>query len=256
MTRPVGRNIAISPFRRLVIDLMHFSQKVPSVTIERRLKLAKLVDARQACMTRPTWYSLFTKAYAIVAARTPELRRSYLRYPWPHIYEHPRNLATLNLERKLGDEKIVIYAMIRGPENRSIEELDGIIRWHKNEPLENIGSFQRAMRLARLPFPIRRFVWWGSLNFFGRLRCHNYGTFGITSTASIGAGVQHIIPILTSSLHYSLFDDAGTLEMRLSFDHRVLDGATAAQALVDLESVLLHEILDEVRGLPAARLAA
>src|SRR5262245_10680019 len=123
MTRPVGRNIAISPFRRLVIDLMHFSQKVPSVTVERRMKLARLVDARQACMTRPTWYTLFTKAYAIVAARTPELRRSYLRYPWPHIYEHPRNLATLNLERMFGDEKIVIYALIRGPENRSLEEL-------------------------------------------------------------------------------------------------------------------------------------
>ena len=256
MTRPVGRNIAISPFRRLVIDLMHFSQKVPSVTVERRMDLAELVAARQACLTRPTWYALFTKAFAIVAARTPELRRSYLRYPWPHLYEHPRNLATLNLERKFGDEKIVIYALIRGPENRTLEELDAIIRWHKNEPLENIGSFQRAIRLGRLPFPIRRLVWWVSLNFFGRLRCHNYGTFGVTSTGGIGAGIQRIIPILTSTIHYGMFDAAGSLDMRLSFDHRVLDGATAAQALVDLESVLKREILDEVRSLPAARLAA
>jgi hypothetical protein len=255
MTRPVGRNIAISPFRRLVIDLMHFSQKVPSVTVDRRMKLAKLVAARQACMTRPTWYTLLTKAYAIVAARTPELRRCYLRYPWPHLYEHPRNLATLNLERMYGEERIVIYALIRGPENRSLEELDALVRWHKNEPLENIGSFRRAIRLGRLPFPIRRLVWWVSLNFFGRLRCHNYGTFGVTSTSGIGAGIQHIIPILTSTIHYGMFDEAGCLDMRLSFDHRVLDGATAAQALVDLEAVLLREILDEVRGL-RLRLAA
>jgi pyruvate/2-oxoglutarate dehydrogenase complex dihydrolipoamide acyltransferase (E2) component len=98
-------------------------------------------------------------------------------------------------------------------------------------------------------------VWWVSLNFFGRLRSHNYGTFGVTSTSGIGAGVQRIIPILTSSIHYGMFDEAGCLDMRLSFDHRVLDGATAAQALVDLEAVLLHEILDEVRGL-RLRLAA
>ena len=249
MARPPGRNIAISPFRRLVIDLMHFSQKVPSVTVDRRLKLGKLAAARDACLNRPTWYTLFTKAFAIVSARTPELRRSYLRYPWPHIYEHPRNIATLNMERMHGDEKVVIYALIRGPENRSLEELDALVRFHKNEPLENIGSFRRASRLGRLPFPIRRLVWWVSLNFFGRIRCHNYGTFGVTSTAGIGAGIQRIIPILTSTLHYGMFDDAGSLEMRLSFDHRVLDGATAAQALVDLESVLMNEILDEVRGM-------
>jgi hypothetical protein len=224
--------------------------------VDRRMKLGKLVAARQACLTRPTWYSLFTKAYAIVAARTPELRRSYLRYPWPHIYEHPRNVATLNLERTFGDEKIVIYALIRGPENRSLKELDALVRWHKDEPLENIGSFQNALRLGKLPFPIRRLVWWVSLNFFGRLRCHNYGTFGITSTSGIGAGIVKIIPVLTSTIHYGMFDDAGALDMRLSFDHRVLDGATAAQALVDLESVLLHEILEEVRGLSTLRAAA
>src|SRR5260370_22772093 len=255
MPRPAGRNIAISPFRRLVIDLMHFSQKVPSVTVDRRMNLTRLVAARQACLTRPTWYTLFTKAYAIVAARTPELRRSYLRYSWPHLYEHPRNIATLNLERTHGDEKVVIYALIRGPENRSLQELDALVRWHKEEPLPNIGSFRRALRLGRLPFPIRRFVWWMSLNFFGRIRCHNYGTFGVTTTAGIGAGILHILPILTSTIHYGMFDHSGSPEVRLSFDHRVLDGASAAQALVDLESVLLHEILDEVRGL-RLRLAA
>ena len=33
--------------------------------------------------------------------------------------------------------------------------------------------------------------------------------------------------------------------MRLTFDHRVLDGATAAQALADLEDILLDEIVRE-----------
>ena len=51
------------------------SQEVGSPNLDpadRRMNLAKLV-----------WYSLFTKAYAIVSARTPELRRCYLRYTWP-----------------------------------------------------------------------------------------------------------------------------------------------------------------------------
>jgi hypothetical protein len=42
-----------------------------------------------------------------------------------------------------------------------------------------------------------------------------------------------------------MIDAAGRLEMRLSFDHRVLDGSSAAAALADLEGVLLGEILQE-----------
>jgi hypothetical protein len=39
------------------------------------------------------------------------------------------------------------------------------------------------------------------------------------------------------------------LDVRLAFDHRVLDGALAAEALLQLETVLLGQILDEVRAL-------
>jgi hypothetical protein len=254
--KAAGRNLRLTPFRRLVTDLMHFSAKVPSVTIDRRMDLGRLVLARQACLPRPSWCAVFTKAYALVAQRTPELRRSYLTLPWPHIYEHPRNIVTLNVDRQHGDERVVIYVHVRNPENRSLAELDALVRRHKEEPLENIASFTRAMRLARLPFPIRRLVFWLGLNLFGRRRSHNFGTFGLTSTGAYGTGILKLTPLLTSTIHYGLFDSRGSIDMRLSFDHRVLDGAAAAQALVDLEGVLLNEILDELRSMNPGRLAA
>jgi len=43
----------------------------------------------------------------------------------------------------------------------------------------------------------------------------------------------------------------GRLDVRLAFDHRVLDGADAADALAALEKTLNTEILAEVRGLEA-----
>jgi hypothetical protein len=66
MSQATGQIHLCSYFRRLVTDLMHFSAKVPSVTIERRMDLAPLVAARQACMPPPTWSAIFTKAYALV----------------------------------------------------------------------------------------------------------------------------------------------------------------------------------------------
>jgi hypothetical protein len=254
--KTAGRSFRISPFRRLVTDLMHFSAKVPRVTVDRRMDLGRLLLARQACTPRPSWSAIFTKAFAMVAKESPELRQSYMSLPWPRIYEHPRNMATLNVDRKFGNERIVIYVHVRSPENRSLTELDGLVRYHKEEPLENISSFARSMKLARLPFPLRRLVWWLGLNLFGRRRCHNFGTFGLTSTAAYGAGILTLVPLLTSTVHYGLFDAHGSLDMRLSFDHRVLDGATAAQALADMENVLLNEILDEIRTLSVIRQAA
>ena len=56
---------------------------------------------------------------------------------------------------------------------------------------------------------------------------------------------------MTCTLHYGLFDTDGGLDVRLTFDHRVLDGAPAARALADLEGVLLNEVLAEVRGMRA-----
>ena len=53
------------------------------------------------------------------------------------------------------------------------------------------------------------------------------------------------MPLLTSTIHYDMFDPNGSIAMRLSFDHRVLDAAAAAGALEDLESVLLSDILRE-----------
>lgn len=248
MSRRSGVHYPVSYFRRLVIDLMHFSAKVPSVTIERPMKLAPLIAARSASFPKPTWSALFIKAFALVAKQIPELRTSYLKFPWPHFYQHPSSIATMNIDRTVGVERLVLYTHIRGPENRTLDEIDAIINHHKEQPVENLKSYRRAVNMSKVPWPFRQLAWWVGLNVFGRRRSHNFGTFGITTVAGMGAGIVRIIPLLTATLHYGLFDAAGNLDMRLSFDHRVLDGAIACRALAELEKVLLGEILDEVRS--------
>jgi hypothetical protein len=256
MAKAKGRYYPISPFRRMVTDLMHFSKQVPSVAADRRMDLRPLIAARQASSPRPGWCVLFTKAYAMLARDYPELRRSYMKCPWPRLYEHPHNIATLNIDRQYQGENVVLYCLIRSPENRSLAEMDAIVRQHKDEPVENLRSFQRSVGVSRIPWPLRQFFWWGSLNVFGRRRCHNFGTFGISSIASLGAGLFHLIPLLTSTLHYGLFDEQGRLEVRVSWDHRVMDGALMARVLTDLESVLNHDMVRELTGVrPASRAA-
>jgi hypothetical protein len=246
MQKAVGRTFPVSPFRRLVTDLMHFGRKVPAVTVERCMDLGSLIAARAAAPSPPSWTALFAKAYSIVGRDYPQLRQSYLSFPWPRIYEHPHNIVALNVERRLPGEDVILFCLIRSPENRSLAQLDAIVRHHKEAPVEELRSYQRSLALGRVPSPLRRWCWWTTLNVCGRRRCHNFGTFGVSSVASSGAGLLHVIPVLTSSLHYGLFDKEGRLDMRITFDHRVMDGATAARILADLETVLTGQIVREL----------
>jgi hypothetical protein len=256
MSRQTGRNLALSPFRKLVIELSYHCQKVPGGTVERPMDLSALVAARQACLPKPTWTAIFLKAMGIVAAEQPALRCAYMPFPWMHLYEHPINIANFTIERQFQGQDVVFFVQVRSPERRALSDLDKIIRTCQEEPVESVKFFKRAIRMSKVPWMFRRLTWWVSLNLFGKLRCHNFGTFSLTSVAAAGGGVLNMPPLLTSTLHYGLFDDRGHLPMRITFDHRAVDGSCIARALVRLEEVLQNEILQELRAGRSLRLAA
>lgn len=246
MSKPRGRTVAISPYRQLVCDLMHFSEQVPAVCAERRMNLADLVQARSKAEVRPSYTTIFAKAYGILSRDYPELRRSYLKLPWPRFYEHPHSIVALNVERRLPEEDVVLFCLVRAPENRSFEEIESIVRHHRDAPIAELRSHQRAVGVSRIPWPIRPLFWFLSLNLFGRRRCHNFGTFSLSSIGSQGAGLLSIKPILTSAIHYGMLEKDHSLAVRLTWDHRVFDGATAARALTDLERILTVEMVREI----------
>jgi hypothetical protein len=228
---------------------MHFAQMVPTVPVQRRMKLATVVAARQAAPLRPSWCAVFLKAYAQVAAERPELRRAYLSFPWPHLYEHPLTVASVAIERQFDDEPAVFSALLRSPEKRPLALLDAALRHFKEQPIETIGAFRRALLVSRLPFPLRRLAWWIALNAWGRKRAQYMGTFGVSVYAGLGAASLHPLSPLTTTLNYGVLEADGTLDVRLTYDHRVLDGATVARALKHLESVLNSEIVTELIAL-------
>jgi hypothetical protein len=237
--------------RRFIGDLMHFARQVPTVPVERRMHLGAVAAGRRQAVPRPSWCSLFAKAYGIVCAANPELRRSYLPFPWPHLYEHPITVASIAIERRVGEEYAVLPAHLRCPEQRSLQELDARLRAFKQGPIERIGSFRRALKVSSLPLPLRRLVWWGGLNLSGRERARTFGTFGVSVYGSLGATSLHPLSPLTTLLNTGVLAEDGSLDVRLVYDHRTLDGATLARALADLEQVLHGDILNELHSMRA-----
>jgi hypothetical protein len=252
MSQPAGFRIPLSLPRRLICDYVHYARQIPTIPVQRRMRLADVVAARAAASARPSWAALFIKAFAFVTDAWPQLRRAYMRFPWPHLYQHPINMTSVAVERRFGEEEAVLFIHLRQPERLSLLEIDARLQHAKEAPLETIGSFRRVLFISRLPRPLRRLIWWIGLNVSGRKRAHFMGTSGVSTYAGLGAASLHPLSLLTSILNYSVIEADGSVDVRITYDHRVLDGGVVARALTDLERVLTHEILAELRYLPAA----
>lgn len=247
--------VPLSPYRRNVIELMRLSRKVPLVTADRRMRLAPLVEARQTCAPRPSWSALFAKAFAVVSARRPELRRTYMSYPWPHLHQASRTIAAIVVERNVDGEDVPMFFHIRKPEEASLLELDARLRLAGTMPIEEFPKFRRMRSIGRAPGLIRSALWRIAYHLSGKTRVRYFGTFGLSSPAASGAGLTTIISPLTCTLHYGLLDESGRIEMRLTFDHRAIDGAPVARALADMEQTLLAEIASEIREIGGSKRA-
>lgn len=256
MSKATRRRIKVSGFRKNILEVMRLARGVPLVVADRCMHLAPLVEARRASTLRPSWTVIFSRAFALVAARHPELRTAYMSFPYPHLYEHPCSSAMVIIEREYRGEWVPLNVRLRKPELLSLQQLHETVEAHRTGPLERNGTFQFLRLLGWLPFPVRRLVWSLAHHWSGSKRARYFGTFGLSTPAASGAGLVTIQSPLTCTLHYGLFDEESRLDMRISFDHRAIDGAPVARALAEMEQVLLTEIIDEIRQLPRIRLAA
>jgi hypothetical protein len=250
-----GRLIPLSLARRMIGDFLALSQPIPLAHGERRIDIRPLKKAVAAARPRPSWLPIFFKAYAIVAARRPVLRRLFVKYPWPHLYENPDNVGSVVISRQLQGDEALFYLPISHPQSRSLQEIDTLLKEARLKPLEEIPAFRRQLRFARMPWTIRKTLYHLMMGWLPQQRVRFLGTFGMSVLASMGIGNLSTWVPWTTMIHYTPFDDHDSMFLRIALDHRVLDGLEIAYALREMEEALNGALLDEVRRMPTSKAA-
>jgi hypothetical protein len=255
MAGPGSRRRPLSLGRRFVADYLYFSAGGHTAAAERLMRVADIEAERRRAVPRPSWGAIMTKAFARAAGRHPEILRAYLSFPWAHLGECDRHVAAIIVNRRLGDEDAIFLATLTNPAGKSLTDLDRLLRRCMAAPLADITPFRRALQIGRLPGLLRRLLWWLGLNLSPRHRARYFGTFGVTSMSPFGAKTLQTPTLWTALLHYGALNDAGEMPVGIAFDHRAVDGAAVGYMLMEIEQVLQHEIVAELRSMGHAQAA-
>jgi hypothetical protein len=237
----------ISMPRRLVVDLMRASIRVPFVSLQRTFNVRQLTEARALAAQPPGWAAIFVKAFCLVAKDQPVLRTLYAKWPWPHLYELPRSVGMVAIARVEDGEDCVLPQKVGTADEMTLTEVDALIRHAKDAPVERVPAFRKILRTTRLPLPLRRLFWVVGLN-FGRQRANYFGSFGVTSVAAYGGGELHALSPGPFILSYGALKPDQTIDVVIRWDHRITDAALIAKAMTRLEQVLNTEISAELRS--------
>jgi hypothetical protein len=238
-----GVSKPVSLARKIVIDFLHVA--TPLVVVKCTMKLERLTSVRARVDERPGWLTMIAKAYCIVARDEPWLRTYYLEWPWPHFYEVPKSIAMAGMIRDEFDREAPIVLKVGPADEMPLAELEKIIQRGKSAPLDEVPALRRMLRLARLPRPLRRLLLRLALN-IGRQRPNYFGTFLITSVASLGVETVVLRTPGPAAMTYGMVRPDHTMELLFHWDHRVYDGIVAARAMRKLEAVLNGAIADEL----------
>jgi hypothetical protein len=211
------------------------------------MNLANLSATRDACPVRVSWPAIFMKSYAIVAQEIPELRQTWYRWPWAHLYQHPFSVSTLTVQRQFNDEPWLFWGQIAAPESRTLEELQRLVDRFRDGEVHEV--FRKQLQLAQLPTLFRRLIWWCNLNVATASRAKRLGTFFLSTLASRGAEIQLPPSIHTGCLTFGPLDEHGISRITLAYDHRIMDGALVAEILLRLEKVMNGVMIGELRAI-------
>lgn len=234
--------------RALPSDILVFSRTIPLVPAEMKINLASLIATRKVLQSRISWAAIFLKAYGLVSDRCPWLRTSYMRWPFPHIYQHQRSVGSVAVQRQIDDEPRLCWGQIIEPGQQSLEQIEGRLTCFKNGPPRKV--FRKQFLLSRLPWPVRRVIWYGTLYVSGRVREKRVGTYSVSSLAGHGVINRGHPTVCTSSLTYGPLDEEGDCLVTLIYDHRLFDGSQAAEALQGLRDCLHQDVFDELQCIP------
>jgi hypothetical protein len=198
-----------------------------------------------------------------VLRRYPQANAAFAGSLRPRMAYHDAVDVKLTLDKRVGDVRSVLSVVLPDVDACTLDHLQNAVDRLRDTPVEDIRELDGVRALQKLPIPLGRLAFGLATRLGGRHRrlgtvaltslghqpVHRFFSFGGT-TLTVGLGRIAPTPV---AVHGQVVI-ASLLPLSLTFDHRVLDGALAAEVLAELKKSL--ENPDAYRVSPPAERAA
>ena len=236
-------------------DLMHFARKLPSIPMQRRMKLDDLIAARRLSAPAGRLVRDLSESLRDHLGRAPRVTPGLTcRFPGRISTSNPGNIATFAARSEPTTAKKAVFLAQGSPPRDRQAGRPG----YRRPPIQGRPDRQRRFLspglVGQSPSPAGAavaLVGGGSMSTVccGRSRLWHVQHQRRRLAGGGQPGCQ-LSAADDDAEDYGVFLPDGSIDVRLTYDHRVLDGANVAQALAAMEEVLNGEILPEQANRP------
>lgn len=222
------------------------------VAIDSEVEMTQVVQHRQQYGQQPdkklSYLAYFIQAMAEVVADYPETNTVFLGKLFPKLVQLGEVNAKFTLDKQVNGARIVASAVIEQADRQSLEAIQQQIDYYKGQELADCPEFAPIRKIHKAPLMLGRLLFRYAMQ-RPEIKSRVQGSFTVTSLG--GRDVSRFIPVPGSTLTLGVSDIAeralvknGQLviapatTLTLVFDHRVLDGAVAAEVLSKIKGKL------------------
>ncbi|HEY3870268.1 MAG TPA: 2-oxo acid dehydrogenase subunit E2 [Actinocrinis sp.] len=243
--RPLARE------RRQTLHLLAELRGVVPVFLDTEVDMTAVREHREAARRAGSRYSIVSyvlSAAGRALAEHPEANAAVRGRLHPRVARYPRANGKVTLDKVMNGRRVVLSAVLPGTDTASLDEIQRGLEDLRDADPDTAPRFAPVRALQRLPVPAGRLAFRARARPLRR-RPDLLGTYSVTSlghgvvdgfhsvggtTATFGVGRIRDRPVVRDGL----LSVAPVMRLNLAFDHRVIDGAEAADLLADVQERL------------------
>ncbi len=244
----------IRPIARERRHTVHFLQEIRGfspVFLDTSVDMTRITGHRAAARAQDRRYSVVSyvlHAAGRVLAKHPEANAALGGRLRPKVARYGEVNAKLALDKRFGDQRVVLSSVLPDVNLAELDDIQRQVDRLRDGDAQSLPEFDGLRRLQQLPGPLARAVFRRAVRPL-RSRPARFGTFAVTSLGHRPVDGFHSVGGTTVTLGLGRIAEqpvvrggelaiAPVMRLNLSFDHRVIDGAEAADVLADLKDAL------------------
>jgi len=246
--------MSVTPIARQRRHTLYFLREIRGfapVFLDTEVDMTAIREHREASKAAGRRYSAVTYIVHTASralAKHPEANAAIRGGLWPKIARHDSVDAKVTLDKSLDGHRVVLSTVFPGTDTATLEQIQERVAHFRDGDPATMPEFTGARMLHKLPAALGRLAFAAGVRPLSR-RAGMFGTFAVTSLGHRPVDGFHSVGGTTVTLGVGRIADrpvvrdgeiavAPVMRLNLAFDHRVIDGAEAADLLADIKDGL------------------